>query len=529
MPPVPIVDVWRSRHAALSPRCLDERTWNDLDLEQIFAALDRTVSTLGREGLYARLRSMPVAPHAEAFEALVTRFTTDDRARERAERALGRLQDPHGYDVWWLARPGVVDMQPWHAVFPVLTATTVLTAVIAASWHIFLPLVIAVVATIAVSVAVAARVSTLGMAIRQVAPIVATGKELAFLASDDAAPIAATVPRDAASLARLKTIARWVSRDPFMASFRPDAWTRVLTDVIGSVYDYLNVVFLLDGNAVFFGSRELASRASDLIRLVAAIGDIDAALSVARWRAERSEWSRPHFLQQGSAATLRNIRHPLLTAPVPNSVRLEPGRGILVTGSNMSGKSTFLRTVGVTTVLAQTINTCLADAYSAPVLEVESCIGRSDDLIAGKSYYLAEVDDAVARLRASREPAQHLFLFDELFRGTNALERIAAAEAILRELVTNGGASAIHFAVVATHDGELVGLLSDVYDPYHLADTLGPDGLQFEYRLEPGPATTRNAIALLRQRGAPDSVIASALRRVAALEHQRSRAVSETP
>jgi hypothetical protein len=118
MPPVPIVDVWRSRHAALSPRCLDERTWNDLDLEQIFAALDRTVSTLGREGLYARLRSMPVAPHAEAFEALVTRFTTDAQARERAERALARLQDPHGYDVWWLARPGVVTCSRGTPSFP---------------------------------------------------------------------------------------------------------------------------------------------------------------------------------------------------------------------------------------------------------------------------------------------------------------------------------------------------------------------------------------------------------------------------
>ena len=527
MPSVTAADVWRSRRAALNPRSLDERTWTDLALDQIVAALDRTVSTLGREGLYARLRSMPVAPHADAFEALITRFTTDSRARDRAERALGRLQDPHGYDVWWLARPDAVDIERWHVVFPALTTTTVLTAIVAASWHIFLPLVIAVVASIAMSVSMARLVGTLGMAIRQVAPIVATGQELAFLNSEATAPITGTVPGGAASLARLKTIARWVSQDPFMASFRPGQFTRVATDFVAAVYEYLNVVLLLDGNAVFFGSRELASRAGDLIRLVTAIGDIDAALSVARWRAEREDWCRPQFLQQGSAATLQNIRHPLLDAPVPNSVRLEPGRGILVTGSNMSGKSTFLRTVGVTAVLAQTINTCLADAYSAPILDVESCIGRSDDLIAGKSYYLAEVDDAVARLRASRQPSQHLFLFDELFRGTNAVERIAAAEAILRDLLTCYGTSTIHFAVVATHDGELVGLLSDIYAPYHLADALGPDGLQFEYRLEPGPATTRNAIALLRQRGAPDSVIEAALKRVAALEHQRSRPISE--
>jgi len=525
---VTAADVWRSRRAALNLRGLDERTWNDLALDQIFAAIDRTVSTLGREALYARLRSAPVAPHVDAFEALVTRFSTDAEARKRAERALSRLQDPHGYDLWWLARGDGVETHRWHVVFPLLTATTVLTAILALVWHIVLPLVVSVAASIAVSVTAAERVSTLGMAIRQVAPIVTTGGELAFLNAADAAAITGAVANDAASLARLKTIARWVSRDPFLAYFNPNQWARIAADFVASVYDYINVVLLLDGMSVFFGLRELALRAGDVIRLVTAIGDIDAALSVARWRAEQTTWSRPQFLPQGSAATMQNMVHPLLAAPVPNSVRLEPGRGILVTGSYMSGKSTFLRTVGVTAVLAQTINTCLADGYTAPTLTVESCIGRSDDLIAGKSYYLAEVDDAVTRLRASRESPQHLFLFDELFRGTNAVERIAAAEAILRELLRVGSTSTPHFAVVATHDGELVSLLGDIYEAYHLADSLGPDGLQFEYRLEPGPATTRNAIALLRQRGAPESVIDTALRRVATLEHQRGRVTSET-
>ena len=97
----------------------------------------------------------------------------------------------------------------------------------------------------------------------------------------------------------------------------------------------------------------------------------------------------------------------------------------------MSGKSTFLRTVGVNVVLAQSINTCLARVYRAPVYQVRSCIGRSDDLIAGKSYYLVEVEAVLALRESERAAAPHLFIFDELFRGTNAVERIAAAEAVL--------------------------------------------------------------------------------------------------
>ena len=197
---------------------------------------------------------------------------------------------------------------------------------------------------------------------------------------------------------------------------------------------------------------------------------------------------------------MAGLRHPLVASAVPNSITLGPPHGILVTGSNMSGKTTFVRTLGVATVLAQTINTCLATAYDAPVFHVRSCIGRADDLLHGKSYYLVEVEAVMALVEASRSGEPHLFLFDELFRGTNAVERIAVAEAVLQELLANQ----THVVVAATHDGELVHLLRHLYVPYHFTDALGPRGLVFDYRLQVGPATTRNAITLLKLHGAPD-------------------------
>ena len=205
---------------------------------------------------------------------------------------------------------------------------------------------------------------------------------------------------------------------------------------------------------------------------------------------------------------------------MPNSIALAPPHGVLVTGSNMSGKSTFLRTVGINVVLAQTLNTCLARAYEAPVYCVRSCIGRSDDLIAGKSYYLVEVESVLALVKASGELSPHLFIFDELFRGTNAVERIAAAEAVLVALIEGGKP---HVVLAATHDGELVDLLRDSYTVCHFGDAVGPDGLMFDYRLTPGPATSRNAIALLELSGAPEAVVKRALERAAALDRQRLR------
>src|SRR5262249_53573422 len=144
----------------------------------------------------------------------------------------------------------------------------------------------------------------------------------------------------------------------------------------------------------------------------------------------------------------------------------------------------FLRTVGVTVVMAQTLNTCFAAGYEAPLFEVQSCIGRSDDIIAGKSYYLVEVEEVLARVQASQRANPHVFLFDEMFRGTNAGERIGAAEAVLREIVAPGVDRKPHVAIVATHDSELVELLGDLSTPCHFTDSIGAEGLTFNYRLE---------------------------------------------
>jgi DNA mismatch repair ATPase MutS len=140
-------------------------------------------------------------------------------------------------------------------------------------------------------------------------------------------------------------------------------------------------------------------------------------------------------------------------------------------------------------------------------------------LIAGKSYYLVEVESVLALVNASESAEPHLFIFDELFRGTNAVERIAAGEAVLHALVSGGKP---HVVLTATHDGELVDLLRDEYEVYHLGDAIGPDGLTFDYHLTPGPATSRNAIALLKLNGAPESLVARALDRAAALDRVRS-------
>ena len=199
--------------------------------------------------------------------------------------------------------------------------------------------------------------------------------------------------------------------------------------------------------------------------------------------------------------------HPLLESPVPNSISIT-GRGCIVTGSNMSGKSTFLRTLGVCAILAQSTYTCPAAAYRGSIFRIVSSVNPIDDLIEGKSFYFVEAERLLTMIRSSQGPTPVLCLVDELLRGTNSTERLAASEEILSYLGRNNAV-----VVAATHDVELVDRLAQSYENFHFSDHVDTGGLHFDYRLRPGRATTTNAIRLLEHLHYPDEIVENARRK----------------
>jgi hypothetical protein len=494
---------------------IDDRTWADLDMDRLFDEVDRTESALGREFLYARLRTPQTETLRAAREALTTRVSDDVATREFAQMAMTRLADASAFELAMLTQPGAFNSRPWHIVFPMLAvAMMVAVGAIAITPAAIFLLLAGGITSMVLRGTVAHNLRTVAVAFRQVAPLLTTADALAQLDTPAVAPLLGRVKDDCQRLAPLRRYASWAGRESSAST----------GDLTGMLFEYLNILFCLDANALFFGARELRLRGDDLRRVITTVGEVDAAISIASYRAGTPGWIRPVITEPGSPVSLVNVRHPLLTDAIPNTVTLAPPHGLIITGSNMSGKSTFLRTVGVSAVLAQTINTCLADVYEAPPLVVRSCIGRNDDLSQGKSYYMVEVEMVTDLLQAARTGLPHLMLFDELFRGTNAVERIAAAEAVLETLLTPapGATHPAHIVIAATHDQELVDLLEGQYTPFHFSDTLDAEGLAFDYRLRPGPATTRNAIALLGLRGAPPELVERALARAALLDQARS-------
>jgi DNA mismatch repair ATPase MutS len=133
---------------------------------------------------------------------------------------------------------------------------------------------------------------------------------------------------------------------------------------------------------------------------------------------------------------------------------------------------------------------------------VRTCIGRGDSIESGKSYYLAEAEAIRDLLGASVDNQPHLFILDELYRGTNTVERIAAGRAVLEYLDHPP-----HLVLVATHDIELTRWLGERYVQFHFREQVVDGELTFDYRLKPGVSSTRNAIAWLEALGYPDEVV----------------------
>ncbi len=235
------------------------------------------------------------------------------------------------------------------------------------------------------------------------------------------------------------------------------------------------------------------------------IGELDMAISIASLRAGLPYYSQATFLSNQKELQVQSLYHPLVENCVANELHLK-GKSLLLTGSNMSGKSTFIKAINLNLIAAQTINTSFTKAYTAPILGIATSIEISDDITSAKSYYMEEVETIGNLMELSNKPnSQFLFTIDEVFKGTNTIERISAAKAILSFLNQKQ-----HLVLVSTHDIELTELLDEYYDLYYFQESIENQNLSFDYTLKQGALKKKNAIAILELAGYPPTVIQEA-------------------
>lgn len=269
---------------------------------------------------------------------------------------------------------------------------------------------------------------------------------------------------------------------------------------VDMLYEYLNVFFLIETRGFYKIIDEVKAHNEEIRSIYLTLGEIDALISVASYRDGLLEYTRPTLTKGLKTVKVENIKHPLIETAVGNSLTIE--KGIIITGSNMSGKSTFLRAIGLNAIFAQTIFTCLATSYEAGYFNIISSMTVSDNVTSGKSYYLSEAEALFRIINACNEEVTNLCLIDEIFRGTNPIERVNASAEILAYLSIHNS-----LVAVATHDLEITNMVGDLYECYYFTENVGQLGLEFDYQIRKGVSSTRNAIKVLEFLGYPQEII----------------------
>ena len=471
---------------------LDEITWNDLDMDRVFRRINPKRCTPGEQVLYDQLRSPALEKEEyERRKALIDYAGADPERRLRAELILARLGCSRRAD---LSRAFLPAEHGAGRLLLYLSCVLLLLASIVCTAAGFIPyaVVFAVFLNCFVHEFGKRRSQRDYDAVNYVVNMVFAVRNLRRLRD---AELDRHMQRAYESLDRLRAVIRTGGVSTGMDS--------------GGAGDVLLTVTLLDLITYEYLKTRLGRCREEVLAIHEALGRLDAAISVASYRASLPVYAIPVLdFDGGRSCRIRaaGLRHPLLSDPVPNDCITD--RSMLITGSNASGKSTYLKTTALAAILAQSICTVSADEYEATAFRVFSSMSLQDDLLAGESRYIVEIKALKRILDAAGDSAAVLCVVDELLRGTNTVERIAASCELLRALSARGA-----LCLAATHDEELCTLLETVCRPFHFEEQIDGDEMSFDYRLREGRSETHNAIALLGRMGFEPEITERALAR----------------
>ncbi len=510
---------------------IDDITWNDLELDELFMVMNRTVSAMGEEYLYAMLRQ-PQFDEAEMKERerLISFFLNDEEKRIDVQEALYQIGKQRKYSVYECMN--YIKNIKRESNLPHVLAIVLLLGSLAFA---FLKPAIGVIATVVV---VSYNLTTYMKRRGELDAYLSSVTHLIRLLYATEHITKLDVTELSVYTARMKEL------NKHFAAFKRNFWIigskKPTGDIMDMFVSYLRMLFHID-LVKFNGMLKIYDKHVDeLNELYEVVGYLDALCAAASFRALLGKEGycvpellsesvpeevgvRTKFLKQSDAGQnipygnsgfsgkvwapvyeAERLYHPLLNAPVTNSIRTN--RSVLLTGSNASGKSTFLKAVAMGALLAQTIHTVPAKSYRASYFQILSSMALRDNMQGNESYFIVEIKSLKRIYEAAKAPVCTLCFVDEVLRGTNTVERIAASRELLSGLAGSG--RTICFA--ATHDIELTYLLEKDCDNYHFEETVTDDRVEFDYLLHEGRATSRNAIKLLRMLGYPTEVIESA-------------------
>lgn len=475
---------------------VDDITWNDLDMDRIFKAMNTTQSSIGSEVLYDMLRR-PVFSQGilTERERLFCFMKEHPRERIRMQEIFSKIGKTREYAIadYISMLAQAEKTRNWiHYGAALLSVFAILSLFIDP-----------VVGIMILSVAFGVSAYTYYREKAQVEPYLMSVAYM--LRMMNAAQL--LCKEKLVGLEEYQEKLR--EQNKKLASFQKNAGLVMSMKNSGSpldvVMDYIRMFFHVDLIKFNHMISVLQNNLEECREMMAVIGLLEASIAVASFREALDYYCLPVLKEEREASvSLEGVYHPMIKTPVANSITAE--RGVLITGSNASGKSTFLKTVAINGILSQTIHTSVAKKYEAPFFRIYSSMALRDNLEGSESYYIVEIKALHRIMQAIEEEQVPVLAFvDEVLRGTNTVERIAASAHILQHL---NKSHVLTFA--ATHDIELTYLLEQAYDNYHFTEEVKQGDIFFSYKLFQGRAQSRNAIKLLGVMGYEKEVVEGA-------------------
>lgn len=485
---------FNKRNHSADYQIISDKTCNDLDFDELFMFLDRTNSGVGQQVLYEKLKS--ISQHADSLEfkeSIIKELTKNEDLRCEIQLLLKKLNSDGSYYISSLFQEDHDSPPKWFFITKFLSFASLLSLCL---------------------IPINAYIILVFLALFIINSVIHYWNKRNLYKYLDSIPQLVILSNIAQKINNIQLFKQLNPRLMLsikvinqvrnrMSFFRIESRMQgEIQSLIWGILELFKIAVLLEPLLLFGVLKRLKQKRKEIEDIFCFVGEVDCLISIASLRKGLASHCVPTI--NNSKIIAKSIYHPLIIDCVPNNIEVVD-KSILLSGSNMSGKTSFIRTIGINMLCGLTINTCFAESMAIPKMQIHSAIRISDDLLNDKSYYFEEVLTIKKMLDKSVGDIPNIFLLDEIFKGTNTIERIAAGKAVLSKL--NKGQNIVF---VSTHDVELADLLKDEYTLYHFCENTKDGSIDFDYKLKPGKLKQRNAIKILELNNYPDDVIKTA-------------------
>ena len=466
---------------------VDDQTWYDLALHKVFDQLNYTQSSIGAEALYQKMRLLTFQPD-DSLRELEEFFERQPDLRLRVQVIMNQLgKKNHNMARSIVANPGNQDSRIYLSLYIFLACLPVLSL-------FFLPFF----KIQAFSVLIASVTFNI---------IFSSIRNWSNKTRLDQVSYLVRLFASAEKLSRLAL----PKQEALKQAVQPFKKTKVISSILQSptgssemeiILIYLNFLFLIPQIAQVYIYNQVKSYQKEAQETINLLGEMEVAISLLRHKRDFELICQPHFSKEGGIRG-KSLYHPLIANPVVNDVSFE--KNMVISGDNASGKSTYLKMVAINCILAQGLGFAYGESFELPYGHVMTSMDVSDDIEVGDSYFITESKTILRMIENLKKPGFHYFFIDELFKGTNTIERIGAGLGIVRWL---SGRNCLY--MISSHDIELVVASGAVNDNYHFDSRYVDGKIVFDYHIKQGSAVTKNAVNTLKSLHFPSEITLTA-------------------